>query len=356
MPPRAVEERYELDRRLGHGGMATVYLAHDRKLERPVAVKVLADNLAGDDQFRLRFVREARLAAQLDHPNVVQVYDVEEDADRPFIVMELVEGETLAELVERRSEGLTVREAASLLCQASEGLGHAHSRGLVHRDVKPQNLLIRRSDCCVKVVDFGIARAAEDTSLTQTGLVIGTERYMAPEQTSGGQLTPATDVYSCGVVATEMLPPSRRRPLQPVIDRCLAHDPAARFRDGRELAPELVEGVAVETARARLEACRVDEVRRTDLRHVHGQLRVLADERARGACVIEVDVREQQVPEVADLDASLREALAEDGQAARRAAVVEREAVVRLDEVGADAPGVAAVQEVEGLVRHAERP
>src|SRR5688572_27623924 len=154
-PERLDGDRYEVGRRLGHGGMATVFLAEDTKLGRPVAIKLLADNLAHDDDFRERFMREARLAAQLDHPNVVKVYDVSGDGDRPFIVMEHVDGGTLGDVIKSRRRPDTA-DALAYLIQASDGLGHAHDRRLVHRDVKPHNLLIRDSDGCVKVADFGI--------------------------------------------------------------------------------------------------------------------------------------------------------------------------------------------------------
>ena len=187
--------RYRLERPLGHGGMATVYLAHDVELDRPVAVKLLAESLAGDQAFRRRFLREARLAARLSHPNVVGVYDAGEAEDgRPYIVMEYVDGSTL----EGRGR-LPPREAVGLAVQACHGLAHAHAAGLVHRDVKPHNLLLR-SDGTLKVADFGIARAAEATALTQVGTVLGTAAYLAPEQATGGEVTPATDVYSLGAV------------------------------------------------------------------------------------------------------------------------------------------------------------
>ena len=238
MSPDSLENgRYELADRLGHGGMATVYLAEDTKLGRRVAIKLLADNLAHDDGFRERFMREARLAAQLDHPNVVQVFDVSGDEDRPFIVMEYVDGETLGELIDG-GNGVDPEQGLDVLIQGCRGLGHAHDRKLVHRDVKPHNLLIR-NDGCVKVADFGIAKAAEDTRLTRTGNVIGTERYMAPEQLRGGRISPATDVYSFGVVAAEVLGPDRGTLPGAVVDRCLSEDPRRRYRDANELCDAL---------------------------------------------------------------------------------------------------------------------
>ena len=192
--------RYRLEGSLGHGGMATVYLARDEELDRPVAIKLLAEQLAGDSAFRDRFLREARLAARLSHPNVVSVYDAGESEDgRPFIVMEHVPGTTLAEVGR-----LPPARAVELVVQAAHGLAEAHAAGLVHRDVKPQNLLLR-DDGVLKVADFGIARAAETTALTQVGTVLGTAAYLAPEQALGEPVTAAADVYSLGAVLYELL-------------------------------------------------------------------------------------------------------------------------------------------------------
>ncbi len=237
---RHLGDRYELGARLGHGGMATVYGARDTKLDRDVAIKLLADNFAGDDEVRRRFSREARLAAKLDHPNIVQVFDVGEDEDRPYIVMEQVEGGTLGDRLDGRRRSIPGDEAVGLLCQLCDGLGHAHAKKLVHRDIKPQNLLVRTSDGCLKITDFGIARAAEETTrLTQAGKVIGTERYMAPEQLADGRITPAADVYACGVVADELLPQSRSPELREIVERCMSEDPSDRFPDARSLGEAL---------------------------------------------------------------------------------------------------------------------
>jgi eukaryotic-like serine/threonine-protein kinase len=196
--------RYRVERILGAGGMATVYLAYDQQLDRPVAVKVLAENLAAEDDLRRRFLREARLAAALAHPNVVRVFGTGEDeAGLPFIVMEYVEGETLAELLRRRGR-LPAPEVRGLVGQAAAGLAHAHAAGLVHRDVKPQNLLLA-GDGCLKVADFGIARVEEGTRLTQAGTVLGTAAYIAPEQLAGEPVSAAADVYSLGAVFYELL-------------------------------------------------------------------------------------------------------------------------------------------------------
>jgi len=202
--------RYELVRPLGHGAMAVVDLANDVELERPVALKRLAENLARDDELRTRFIREARLAARLSHPNVVRVFDVGEEDGRPFIAMEYVAGGTLADLVERRGS-LPPAETATLGMQACAALAAAHAAGLVHRDVKPQNLLLG-TDGVLKLGDFGIAAGHEGTRLTLEGTVLGTAGYLAPEQARGEQVTAAADLYALGAVLYELLagePPHR---------------------------------------------------------------------------------------------------------------------------------------------------
>jgi eukaryotic-like serine/threonine-protein kinase len=213
--------RYRVERELGRGGMATVFLAHDEELRRPVALKVLAEHLAGDDTFRARFIREAKLAGRLSHPNVVQVYDAGETDEQPFIVMEYVSGKTLAECGR-----LAPERVVSLGVQACAGLQHAHEAGLVHRDVKPGNLLLR-DDGVLKIADFGIARAAEATRHTQVGTLLGTAAYLAPEQIAGEDATTASDVYSLGAVLYELL----------------TGRPPFRFDSLAELAAKQTEGV-----------------------------------------------------------------------------------------------------------------
>jgi len=198
-----VAGRYELVRPLGHGAMATVDLADDVELDRWVALKRLAENLARDEDLQRRFLREARLAARLAHPNVVRVFDVGEDEGRPFIAMEYVEGETLSELVARRGRA-TPAEAATLGTQMCGGLAAAHAAGLIHRDVKPQNLLLG-TDGVLKLGDFGIAAGQEGTRLTLAGTVLGTAGYLAPEQARGEQVTAAADIYAIGAVLYELL-------------------------------------------------------------------------------------------------------------------------------------------------------
>jgi predicted Ser/Thr protein kinase len=262
-----IAERYELEGLVGTGGMSSVYKARDRLLERRVALKILHPHHASDADFVERFRKEARSVAQLSHPNIVTVIDRGDDGGRQFIVFEYVEGENLKELVTREGP-LPLRRALELALQVGRGLAFAHSNGLVHRDVKPQNVLMNGDDQA-KVTDFGIARSIDvDVSVTQTGTVLGTSAYIAPEQASGGEITPQTDVYSLGVVLYELLtgevpfpgesfvavamkhinepPPSlvERRPETPprlaaAVDRALAKEPGERFASMDEFIAEL---------------------------------------------------------------------------------------------------------------------
>jgi len=205
MTPTVIAGRYELGRRLGIGGMSTVQLALDRRLERNVAVKLLAEHLADDPAFVSRFRREALAAARLVHPNVVQVFDFgfDEAAGQHFIVMEHVPGRSCAELLRERGH-LDVDEAVDIVAQACRGLDYAHRNGVVHRDVKPGNLLVT-DEGGVKLADFGIAKATEQSSITQVGSVLGTASYLAPEQARGEEAGPRADLYSLGVVAYQLL-------------------------------------------------------------------------------------------------------------------------------------------------------
>jgi serine/threonine-protein kinase len=204
--PTAIAGRYRVDRRLGAGGMSTVFLATDQVLERPVAIKLLADHLAADDDFVARFRREALAAARLQHPNIVQVFDSGEDPEsrRHYIVMEFVDGPSCADLL-RDNKQLDVEQAVRIVRDSCHGLDYAHRAGVVHRDVKPGNLLLGDESGTTKLADFGIAKAAEQTRITQVGSVLGTAAYLSPEQARGDEAGPASDIYSLGVCAYQFL-------------------------------------------------------------------------------------------------------------------------------------------------------
>ena len=189
--------RYRVEHTLGAGAMGTVVLAYDTVLARRVAVKVLADHLAADDAFRKRFLREARLAARLGHPNIVQVFDAGDDG-RPFLVMEYVDGETVADRL-ARGAAFRTEEVVALATGLSAALAQAHSMGIVHRDVKPHNVLLGPGGVA-KLTDFGIARALEEGGLTEIGTVLGTAPFMAPEQAAGLPVGPPADVFALGAI------------------------------------------------------------------------------------------------------------------------------------------------------------
>ena len=268
--------RYEIGERLGSGGMSNVYKATDLTLERTVAVKVLAEHLSDDERFVARFRREALAVAKLIHPNIVQVYDSGVDDSRHFIVMEYVEGRSGAQILQRQGP-IDPDTAAEVGAQACAGLDYAHRRGIIHRDVKPGNLMIvggpvGGGQLTVKLTDFGIARALEQTRITQVGSVVGTAAYLAPEQVRGEEATPATDVYALGVVLYQFLtgrlpyegstlaelavrqqndrplPPSAYNdevpaPLGSAVLRALEGDPSRRYASAGELAEGLQRGL-----------------------------------------------------------------------------------------------------------------
>ena len=267
--------RYEILERLGRGGMATVFRAHDPGIARDVAVKFLHASLSENAEVRARFLREARAAGRLSHPNIVIVYDVGEIEGRPYMAMELLTGQPLNELMDK-GEPLPVREALVMGIQLALALDYAHAHGIVHRDIKPSNIVRLRGTQTLKVTDFGIAHmdSALDEQRTRVGDILGTPQYMSPEQTQGEKLDGRSDLFSAGIVLYQMLagqrpftgdslvslalqiakddpvPLDKLRPglpagLSRVVQRCLAKAPEARYQSGRELAEALGRVLAV---------------------------------------------------------------------------------------------------------------
>ena len=272
-----LSSRYRLERKLGSGGMSTVYLARDETLERWVAAKVLHREISDQPDQIERFRREARAVAQVSHPNVVAVIDAGEDGGRPYIVFEFVEGETLKQRIDRLGK-LPLDEAAAYAIEVGRGLQAAHARRLVHRDVKPQNVLID-AEGRAKVTDFGIARELETTGLTATGRVLGTTDYVSPEQAMGQEVDARSDIYSLGILLFEMITGDvpfkaetlvavamkhvnekmpnvqRQRPevssaLAAVIERSTEKKPAKRYPDMAAMLTDLERALDVEVARA----------------------------------------------------------------------------------------------------------
>lgn len=262
--------RYEVRDCLGRGGMATVYRAHDPDISRDVAIKFLHASLCEDEDCRDRFLREARAAGGLSHPNIVVVYDVGQIEGRPYMAMELLEGDSLAHVL---SEGkaLPIRDAVVMGIQLARALDYAHTRGIVHRDIKPGNIVQIKGGNTIKVTDFGIAHmeVGQGEQRTRSGEVLGTPQYMSPEQTVGDKIDGRSDLFSAGVVLYQMVtgqrpfqgdtmvavalkiakeqptPIDKLRPevppaLRRIVDRCLAKAPAQRYQTGKELAEDLV--------------------------------------------------------------------------------------------------------------------
>ena len=257
-----VAGRYELEELVGTGGMSSVYRAHDRLLERKVALKILHPRLVDDAEYVERFRREAQAVAQLAHPNIVTVIDRGEDDGRQFIVFEYVGGDNLKQVVEREG-ALPISQVIAYAIEIAEGLAFAHGRGIVHRDVKPQNVLLN-GDGRAKVTDFGIARSLDvDKGVTQTGTVLGTSSYIAPEQASGQPVDERSDVYSLGVVLFELITGELPFPGENFVAVAMqhVHEPAPRVLDRRgDVPPRLAALVDRMLAKDHAERPSMDDV------------------------------------------------------------------------------------------------
>lgn len=242
-----INDRYEIIKSIGEGGMANVYLAQDTILDRKVAIKVLRGDLANDEKFIRRFQREALSASSLSHPNIVEMYDVGEDNGSHYIVMEYIEGKTVKQLLKKRGN-LTVSEAVDIMLQLTDGISHAHDSYIIHRDLKPQNIMIQE-DGQIKITDFGIAMALNSTQLTQTNSVMGSVHYLPPEQASGKGSTIKCDIYSMGILFYELLTGVLPFKGDNAVEIALKHmkDPLPSVRKQNSNIPQSVENIIIKS-------------------------------------------------------------------------------------------------------------
>lgn len=243
-----INDRYEIQRLIGEGGMANVYLAKDTILDRRVAVKVLRGDLAGDEKFVRRFQREALSASSLSHPNIVEIYDVGEDDGNFYIVMEFIEGKTLKQLIKKRGV-LSLPESMDIMLQLLDALSTAHDSYIIHRDIKPQNIMIKESGL-VKITDFGIAMALNSVELTQTNSVMGSVHYLPPEQASGKGSTIRSDIYSLGILMFEMLTGKMPFKGDSAVEIALKHmkEPLPSVKQLNPVVPQSVENIILKAA------------------------------------------------------------------------------------------------------------
>ena len=255
-----INDRYEIIKTIGEGGMANVYLANDTILDRKVAIKVLRGDLSNDEKFIRRFKREALSVSNLSHPNIVEVYDVGEEDGNYYIVMEYIEGKTLKQLLQKRG-ALTLNEVIDIMTQLTDGLAHAHEAYIIHRDIKPQNIMIEDNGL-VKITDFGIAMALNSTQLTQTNSVMGSVHYLPPEQANGKGSTVKSDIYSLGILMYELLTGSVPFKGDTAVEIALKHmkEKIPSIRKQNPTIPQSVENIVLK-ATAKNPKNRYDNVR-----------------------------------------------------------------------------------------------
>lgn len=272
MKGQKISDRYQIIKSIGEGGMANVYLAYDTILDRNVAVKVLRGDLANDEKFVRRFQREALSASSLSNPNIVEVYDVGEDNGEYYIVMEYVEGKHLKALLKKRGK-LTVPEVIDIALQITNGLSVAHDSYIIHRDIKPQNILILENGL-IKITDFGIAVAMNATQLTQTNSVMGSVHYLPPEQASGKGATLQSDIYSIGILMYELLTGKLPFRGDNAVEIALKHlkEPMPSIRDELPDIPQSVENIILRAT------AKNPKNRYSDAREMHEDLKTCLDE------------------------------------------------------------------------------
>ena len=267
-----INDRYQIIKTLGEGGMANVYLAHDTILDRNVAVKVLRGDLASDEKFVRRFQREALSASSLSHPNIVEMYDVGEDDGQYYIVMEYVDGKTLKQVLKSRGH-LSITEVIDIMLQLTDGMAHAHDAYIIHRDIKPQNIMIL-SNGMIKITDFGVATALNSTQLTQTNSVMGTVHYLPPEQAQGKGSTIRSDIYSMGIMMYELLTGLVPYKGDNAVEIALKHlrEPLPSVRKTNPNIPQSVENIIIRAT------AKNPKNRYTDAREMHEDLKTALDE------------------------------------------------------------------------------
>ena len=267
-----INDRYQIIKTLGEGGMANVYLAHDNILDRNVAVKVLRGDLANDEKFVRRFQREALSASSLSHPNIVEMYDVGEDDGQYYIVMEYVDGKTLKQVLKQRGH-LSITEVVDIMLQLTDGLAHAHDAYIIHRDIKPQNIMIL-SNGMIKITDFGVATALNSTQLTQTNSVMGTVHYLPPEQANGKGSTVRSDIYSMGIMMYELLTGLVPYKGECAVEIALKHlrEPLPSVRKVDPTIPQSIENVIIRAT------AKNPKNRYTDAREMHEDIKTALDD------------------------------------------------------------------------------
>ncbi len=290
-----INDRYEIIKSIGEGGMANVYLAKDIILDRKVAIKVLRGDLANDEKFIRRFQREALSASSLSHPNIVEMYDVGEDHGNHYIVMEYVEGKTLKQLLKKRGH-LTVGEAVDIMLQLSDGIAHAHESYIIHRDLKPQNIMIQENGQ-IKITDFGIAMAMNSTQLTQTNSVMGSVHYLPPEQASGKGSTIKCDIYSMGILFYELLTGILPFKGDNAVEIALKHmkEPIPSIRKQNPAIPQSIENIILKAT------AKNPKNRYNDVKEMYRDLSVALDEDVKNQEKIRYKYPEMEFDETKDM-------------------------------------------------------
>ena len=288
MKGQKISDRYQIMKAIGEGGMANVYLAYDTILDRNVAVKILRGDLAGDEKFVRRFQREALSASSLSHPNIVEVYDVGEDNNNYYIVMEYVEGKNLKDLIKKRGK-LTLSEVVDIMLQITDGMSVAHDSYIIHRDIKPQNIMILENGL-VKIMDFGIAMAMNATQLTQTNSVMGSVHYLPPEQASGKGATLQSDIYSMGIVMYELLTGKLPYKGDNAVEIALKHlkEPLPSIKEELPSIPQSVENIIMKAT------AKNPKNRYEDAKEMHEDLLTCLDESRESEEPIELPYKETE--------------------------------------------------------------